>query len=223
MRPAGVPIGRALDVPAEIAYDDLREVVAAIDRVHGDGNLPRIPVRLVEGFPELGRFRFDPTTGEPISIVIRADQRFRRLTLLHEVGHYIDWYVLGGRTTFGSAFHPMMEVWLARVVSSRSYRQLDALAKRGKGVVSGARIAILSERERTAVRNALLPDECWARSYAQYVALRSAASHLAGSLTVLRTPNEGRVYYPLQWEDEDFRPIAMAIDELFDELGWRTW
>lgn len=108
-RPAGIPIGRALDIPAGIAYDDLREVVAAIDRVHGDGNLPRIPVRLTRGVADFGRFRFDPDTGQPISISINPVQPHRELALLHEIGHFLDWQSLGDGRDFGSIVSPLFE------------------------------------------------------------------------------------------------------------------
>jgi hypothetical protein len=222
-RPAGTPIGRALDIPAGLAYDDLREVVEAIDRVHGDGELPRVPVRLVEGFPVLGRFRFDPTSGAPVSIVVRADQAYRQLSLLHEIGHLIDWCVLGERATFGSTVHPMMSAWLDRVEDSQAYGALDSLVRRGSGMLADGRIVMLTERESTAVWRALVPEECWARSYAQYVAVRSRDLDLATSLTGLLTPSAGRVYYPLQWGGDDFQPIAEAIDDLFGELEWRIW
>jgi hypothetical protein len=28
-------------------------------------------------------------------------------------------------------------------------------------------------------------------------------------------------YYPTQWDDDDFEPIAAAFDDLFKELGWQ--
>ena len=48
-RARGISVGRALQVREGIANDDLRELVAAIDRVHGDGMLPSIPLEFVDG------------------------------------------------------------------------------------------------------------------------------------------------------------------------------
>jgi hypothetical protein len=67
----------------------------------------------------------------------------------------------------------------------------------------------------------LLLDELWARSYAQYVAIRSGSRTLTSSLNSLRKHEPGRVYYPLQWEDADFDGIDEAIEELFRRIGWR--
>jgi hypothetical protein len=220
--PAGTPLGRALDIPAGIAYDDLRDAIAAIEQVHGDGELPRIPVRLVAGISDLGRFLYDPVTGQPIGIVVRADQRYRPLTVLHEVGHFLDWREFGVDRGFGSAGNPLMRDWHAAVTGSRAFRQLDDLARRGIGRIENSRTIELTERELLAVTRSLLPDECWARSYAQYGATRSGMISLQRNLVSLRARDPGKVYYPLQWDDDDFVPIAEAVDHLFIEMGWRT-
>jgi hypothetical protein len=58
-------------------------------------------------------------------------------------------------------------------------------------------------------------DELWARSYAQFVARRSGSSALQASLDGLRQRPSDAVYYPLQWDDDDFVEIDRAIEELF--------
>jgi len=63
--------------------------------------------------------------------------------------------------------------------------------------------------------------ELWARSYAQYVATRSGDAILKAQLAVACERLPGMPYYPEQWDDDDFAPIAEAIDELFRGKGWR--
>jgi hypothetical protein len=63
-------------------------------------------------------------------------------------------------------------------------------------------------------------DELRARSYAQYVARKGDDPQLRNELDGERRSNPTEVYYPRQWEDADFMPIAAAIDELFASLGW---
>lgn len=76
--------------------------------------------------------------------------------------------------------------------------------------------------ERRARLRALLGlEEVWARSYAQYIVSQSGAPELQLELDAARAPVPGRVYYPLQWADDDFQPIGQAIDTLFRRLGWR--
>lgn len=63
------------------------------------------------------------------------------------------------------------------------------------------------------------PPERFARAYAQYVTLRGGNPELKDRLDAIREPGFG-VYYPQQWSDEDFEPIARAFDALFAAEGW---
>jgi hypothetical protein len=76
--PAGISIGRALAIPPGIVHDELREFVAILDRIHGVGDLPRIPLFLgrlpatdTKGLVRRGRFTLD-RDGHPESITIDA-------------------------------------------------------------------------------------------------------------------------------------------------------
>jgi len=61
-------------------------------------------------------------------------------------------------------------------------------------------------------------EEIWARSYSQYIAVKSQNRLLLDQLSAERNiPVYGDC---IQWDDEDFAPIAAAIDELFMEMGW---
>src|SRR5207248_2525079 len=71
------------------------------------------------------------------------------------------------------------------------------------------------------VADLLDPVEIWARSYSQYITLRSQRPELLASLEAFRTRAPLAMYYPQQWEDDDFEPIDEAIDRLFRRLGWR--
>ena len=63
--------------------------------------------------------------------------------------------------------------------------------------------------------------EIWARSYAQYIAVRSGDKLMLEQLKTMQAVKQhASVYYASQWDDDDFEPIAKAIDELFEELGW---
>jgi hypothetical protein len=66
----------------------------------------------------------------------------------------------------------------------------------------------------------LKPEELWARSYAQYIAERSADSDMLAALDLLRPPALTGQLYSSQWETTDFAPVAAAIDTLFKGLGW---
>ena len=88
MPPLGRPVSHALVVPDGLRAPELREVLRAIDAVHGDGDLPRIPLTWAPLAEEEGSFRTDPTTGEPLRIIVRDTGTLRRLAALREIGHF---------------------------------------------------------------------------------------------------------------------------------------
>jgi hypothetical protein len=67
----------------------------------------------------------------------------------------------------------------------------------------------------------LRPRELWERSYAQYVSFHSGDPALAREIAEIRTRRD-LLYIPYLWDDDDFEPIASAIDDHFQELGWIT-
>jgi hypothetical protein len=214
--PDGVPIGRALDLPPRLFHEDLYRAVRSIDAVHGDGPLPTIPVLLRPALPVRGRFVL--RDGLPSEILIRADAAHRGFTLLHEVGHFLDFVALGELRDFGSAAGvPELAAWRRAYETSLGHRRLEAAIARIVGALPPDRAA-----ERDRLEQPLSPEEAWARSYAQYVSVRSADADLLTGLIAARTPEPGRVYHLLQWDDDDFRPIAAAFDALFRRLGWQT-
>jgi hypothetical protein len=97
--------------------------------------------------------------------------------------------------------------------------------ERGAAIATEAdgtrRIVALEAVEMEFVGTLLLPEELFARSYAQYIAVRSADQELQQSLDAFRETRTGKVYYPMQWHDDDFVAVDQAIDEILVELGWR--
>ena len=214
--PDGRPIGRALALPPRLFNDDLYEAVRSIDVVHGDGVLPTIPVLLRPGLPVRGRFVV--RDGAPGEILIRSDAKHRGFALLHEAGHFLDFAALGEVNEFGSvAGVPELAAWRRACEHSLGYQRLAAAVARLAGALPPSQVA-----ERVRLEQPLEPEEAWARSYAQYVAMKSGDPDLLNGLVAARTPEPGRVYHLLQWDDDDFRAIAAAIDTLFLRLGWRS-
>jgi hypothetical protein len=74
--------------------------------------------------------------------------------------------------------------------------------------------------DRKFLKYVLGDDEVWARAYSQYIAVRSGDDVMMAEIAKWRTMNSHQVY-PLQWTDDEFEPIAAAIDKLFEGLGWR--
>jgi hypothetical protein len=125
---------------------------------------------------------------------------------------------LGGGDRYASASgDPLLEPWRTAVEQSDAVRQLKRLVAE----VQQLRPIDDAAAERT-VRAILSPEELWARSYAQYIAIQSGDPRLIAALQVARTPPPKTEYYPTQWGDVDFVPIGVAIEQLLRRVGWRT-
>lgn len=205
--------------------------VRAIDAVHGDGELPRIPVEPETTRKRLGGFFFVP--GLPIAkrITVKGDDL--AFTLVHEVGHFLDHQVLGApRGRFGSLFATQadneMHAWQQAVNESRHLRALRL--SRDTGVAHSAATlepvtvkGIIDTEPRpwrtqqAFVRYQLTPEEVWARSYAQYIAEESADPRLLAGLR----QGQADPVYGGQWDTADFAPIRAAIKALFQAKGWQ--
>jgi hypothetical protein len=216
-RPAGISIGRAIVVPSGIVNDDLRDAVAAIDRVHGDGDLPSIQTMFVPQLAdERGRdcdglfvyWRIDPSQPfVPSIILVRSGASYRSFVATHEVGHFLDLCALPG-PTFSSSSDPLLAEWRETVTASRAFVELEAFM--------GMPDAEVARR----ARDLIVFEELWARSYAQFVAGRSGSLPMQRALAALRRRDPNTLYFPRQWEDDDFDAIEAAIHGLFRGLGW---
>ena len=86
-------------------------------------------------------------------------------------------------------------------------------------------------------------EEVWARAYAQYIAVRSGDKTALAELRLMqkaatygpvkadqpyntnpmgKEPIPNSWDYPVVWQDDEFEPIAEAIDKLLEGKGWRT-
>ena len=205
--PAGKPVSQSFDVPAGPEADPIRAALEAIDRVHGDGELPALLVQIERlEFGQQGYY--DPK----IPCVVVSDSAPRpALTLVHEVGHVLDHHGLGGSRSLASRTHPALEDWRVATMRSQAYHILWYI-----GHTSSDPVAVA-----TAAYH-LLKGELWARAYAQYVVMRSGSRTLLDQLDEVRRPVAETIYLPRQWDDDDFVQIADAIDRLFRRQGWLT-
>jgi hypothetical protein len=217
-RPAGIPVSRAIQILPGIANDDLRDAVTAIGRVHSDGVLQLIPMlmrsRIVdaEGRSSDGRYSFGVSSdGQPAarSIQILVTATHRSLVTVHEVGHFLDMHGLPG-ASFASADAGVEDLddWRSAMVGSRAIEMIE-----GHSTTNDPEL-----RER--VRRLLSAEEVWARSYAQFIAIRSDHAALRNGLDAMRSRKSDGVYLPRQWDDDDFVEIDAAIESLFRRLGW---
>jgi hypothetical protein len=219
-RPAGLAVGRSLVIPSGLVYEALRDAVAAVESVHGDGNLPHIPVALRSLGPTEGRFEVEPATGMPIRIVINSATR-SRLAMLHEIGHFLDYAGIGTPNRYASNAASALKSWRRAIRSSRAVEQLNRM--RETGVFEIDRPDGPPEKQPVDVSFVdylLLYNELWARGYAQFIASRSGHPSLRADLDARRSRRHDRIYYPRFWDDQDFVSVGQATEQLFRRLGW---
>lgn len=222
--------------PADIAREgvqasgavDLRHVVtqalAAIDRVHTDGVLPRIPVdnSYSSSVPSAGGFV--SRAGLPVSIDINTYEDFApsaMLTFVHETGHFLDLSALGKAGAFATlAGDVTLDGWRTAVGATTAVQTLRQRKGAGAVVIQTPQGPVELAVGDRHVAYLLGYDELWARSYAQYIAERSMDATLMAALDLTRPPAAIGQLYPAQWSTADFAPVATAIDTLFRGLGW---
>jgi hypothetical protein len=140
-------------------------------------------------------------------------------SILHEVGHLIDLEAIGTRGLFSSTIgEDVLSEWWDAVSQSRTYQRMMQVVERMRRM--GDRDLANAIEGYYATRH-----ELFARSYAQYIAVRTGDRQAMAELEQKKTRRVPGLYgvyeIPLQWDDDDFRSIAEAFDRLFERLGWR--
>lgn len=170
--------------------------------------------------------------GKAISIEVMARGLHKETTLAHEVGHFLDHQGIDGvgyasKIALEGKTTSSLDGWWLAVARSQAYKTLlDKQQSPDKYVVTVSQTSVIEgvTREYTSVPDRaflsylLGPEELWARSYAQYIAVKSGDATM---LTQIARDRESKLYAESQWEAGDFVPIEQAIDALFAALGWR--
>ncbi|MCY4377369.1 MAG: phage minor head protein [Spirochaetaceae bacterium] len=202
--PTGAEVPAALDVRPT---GDLRKAITrsldAIELVHGSGNLPRIPVKRMRTGSDLGQFR-SFLNGDAESIRVRGGTNalHPEMTTAHEVGHFLDFAGLPGPTYQSRLGRlPEMKQLLVAIMASATFQTISMLPP---------------SPYRSYLQH---PEELFARAYAQYVAWKSGSPIMRDQLdALLQAASKTRRLQ--QWPHAEFLPIAAALDELFEKMGW---
>lgn len=219
------PEGEAVVSPVSISLDTsklsgktrsaVNAALKAVDQAHTDGVLPQIPIQSTRSKKYLGVYSRDGATGDPVRIGISASGKHKELTLAHEIGHFLDHQAIGTAGQFASQTSKMKAVKEA-IAETSAHKALKAIASKGEIELNGAAHK-LTPTLRKHINYLLSDEEVWARAYAQYIAQKSGNAAMKSQLSaILKAPT----WAIKQWTDEDFAPIAKAIDELFRSLGW---
>lgn len=222
-KPVIRPVSQAIDIPRTSNHRRIYErAMELIDRVHNDGNLP--PLRIWTKHMKLGHigaYYADNIrgTGRSRIEITRTPFGHGRLTLttLHEIGHFLDHHGIPSVGMWASRNRNVTEVWYQSVTGSRAVRKLFTQLRDSAipGMVSDGIISV--EDYQKHLRYLLSVEEVWARSYAQYIAVRSGDAAVLAAVDIER---QDPFFKSTQWDDDDFVPIARAFDTLFEVLGW---
>lgn len=71
-----------------------------------------------------------------------------------------------------------------------------------------------------SMKNMRRPREAFARAYAQYIALRSGDEVLTRQIDESNKFKNQAEGAPVQWDWQEFEPIARSFDRLFEKKGW---
>lgn len=175
-------------------YPELARALAAADALHVlETDLEPVPVRPTSTTSQAGCYRL--RKGDPVDL--RVSRRHGRvaLSLLHELGHFVDHQLGSGLgPSWASGHHEAFADWRAAAAG------LSSRAPAGSG--------------RSRRRYFDSAKEVWARSYAQTALTRSADPWLQGQLLGLLDLDDVFV-----WPAAAFDPVADELERVLDRLG----
>jgi hypothetical protein len=219
--PAGSKISNFLAVPDTTTWGFVRDALAAIDSVHGDGILPTIAVHRGSS-DDPAAYVFDRTNGRALRIEARDITSYPRIAVIHEIGHFLDQHALGTPGRFASVSGQIPGVSEA-IDKTAAIAGLRGRLGRRYAIITGPRGRRRREGvSRNFVQYLLEPEEQFARAYAQFIVVAHGGEILHRELDSLRTNPIAQGVYFQQWRDDDFMPVNQAFDVLFRRRGWIT-
>lgn len=180
---------------------EFEHALSQIARIHGDGALPKIPIKSVTEWYDMM-----VQLGKNPALNVSSHDQSIAFTATHEVGHVLDWYALGNGKGFGSETNKAKGVMDA-IKQSGAYQRVKDLGK------AKAPTPALADHQEYLARD----HEIFARAYSQYIATKSNDPLL---LRQFRTDQREMYGEAMYWTDSEFQAISTAFDELFAKLGW---
>ena len=199
--PKGVPVSEAFSKITPSYKTSVNRALTAINKVHGDGKLPKIPIQASRSKQFYGAFEYSRYSREASAIKL-ASKDHPELTLIHEIGHFLDNNGLPGKG-FCSELNLSEIIPLMKAIDNSN--EIQVL----KALPSNKSISYL-----------LNPAEQFARAYAQYIAWKTQDPTLILQLKGIQLNSGNPVNRCKQWNEENFLPIAAEFDILFKKMGW---
>jgi len=228
------PIPKSTPAPEPVVIPDVSEAfesigrsvkesamraLAAINKVHGDGKLPKIPVKGRKNLAPLAQYEHKQNliTGEhfPSGITLRNVGPWQEMSMLHETGHFLDHAGIGGPSDFDTLKGTLTKSLMASIKKSKAVKELQKMLSTGIRMADGKEVRLMYYQMQH-VKYLLSEEEIFARAYSQYIAVKSKDPKLLSQLPTMRSAT----IFPSQWQDEDFVPLVKEFDKLFKQLGW---
>jgi hypothetical protein len=188
-----------------------RHVVNVIDGLHRFPALPSFPIVLTRARREFGSYRHRVRPPRPIKIEVSKLANSPALTLVHEAGHFIDHLVLNPiKQGFGSEHDPMFDL-------------LRAFRRGSKPVAYFARLLAqsrYSSQARAFVRYQSAVPELWARTYVQWVVMKSEDLLLEAFFqNIIPPPDFIGVRGSIYWENDEAKRMMELVNGVFSTAG----
>ncbi|HEY0007319.1 MAG TPA: hypothetical protein VGB55_01230 [Tepidisphaeraceae bacterium] len=215
-----VPVAERLQGPSRGKLADaLKSATKAVDKLHGiEPASASIPVKLNSSTTYNGLFSYKRYSGAPVGIQISTNATAPRMTLLHEIGHWMDLTQFGKADQYGTTINENFAKFRAAVKETRAVKTLQALSDNPLVALKNGRSVRVPK---PYVDYLLQTHEVWARAYAQYIAIESGDPVILQELNSMRESDDKQpveVRRPRQWTDEDFEPIRAVIKGILFDL-----
>ena len=191
----------------------LENTLTVVDSVQDDGLLGILELRATRNTRNVGSYEYSERTGQPLRMEVSEHSPWPEITLLHEIGHWFDQQVFGGRDGFGSA-SGRWENMAHLMDKGETAHELRRMI-RSERSIEGARRELYPgaiEHLKTLVK----PEEIFARGWAEWICNESQHPRLLELLEYANSKTIGG--YGLRGSDrEKFREIML------NELEWKNW
>ena len=198
---------KSVHIPSHDLSARLRAILRLIEATHALPKLDRIDVEWDAGVKG-GLFIAHAPRG-PYEIRLNPIGDHPELTLLHEVGHFLEWYAIPKQEASNRDFDrdPRFDDWLDAVLASANIQRMISLRDR-----QGADSSVYED-----LNYLLRPEELWTRAYSQYVARTGGQAKAAVLFQQIAAENKvvkGGIMYKPYWSWSDFSPVQNAIEQI---------
>ena len=127
--PRGSKVSDRVLVAQDSGYGGVSRALAAVDAVHDDGLLRRVRARRGHSRIEAAAYEWNARTGQPLYLTFSARAPRPELSIVHEVGHFLDQEALGHGGQLGSEIGELSAIMNA-IYASEPYQWLTTLTRR---------------------------------------------------------------------------------------------